>query len=72
MPGNKRIPLEDRRRLIEAYEEGEDFVALTHLLKINRSSAYSIIRLYQSEHRVEAKLQAGGRHRSIDGDTLEL
>ena len=72
MPGNKRIPVEDRQRLIDAYEDGEDFVALAHYLKINRSSAYSIIRLYQSENRVEAMAHAGGRPQSIDGDTLEL
>ena len=57
---------------MDSYEKGEDFIALAKHLRINRSSAYSIVRLYIKEHRTQPILQAGGRPRCIDADTLDL
>ena len=52
MTGN-RTPVEDRRRLIEAHQRGDDFIALALQLGVNRTTAYSIVRLHQEYHRVE-------------------
>lgn len=53
-----RISDSDRRRIIGAFERGEDFVALARQLNIKRTTAYTIVR----SGRVE-KLPKGGAKR---------
>ena len=72
MPGNRRINIADRYRLIEAHERGEDFLPLAAQLGVNRSSAYSIIRLHQEQHRVEPLPHRGGRPRAIDNESIDF
>ena len=47
--------MDDRQRIINAFEAGEDFLAIATALNIKRSSAYSIVRTYtyQATGRVE-------------------
>ena len=45
--------MDDRQRIIDAFEAGEDFLAIATALNIKRSSAYSIVRTYQATGRVE-------------------
>ena len=71
MPGN-RTPVEDRRRLIEAHQRGDDFIALALQLGVNRTTAYSIVRLHQEYHRVEPLIGGGGRPHIIDNETFDL
>ena len=59
MPG-PRISQVDRDRLIDAYEEGRDYIELAETLKINLRSAYRIIKQYNDFHRRHA-LPSGGR-----------
>ena len=40
--------MDDRQRIIDAFEAGEDFLAIATALNIKRSSAYSIVRTYQN------------------------
>ena len=42
--GGKCIPLKDRQRLIEAHEQGEDYVVIAHALGLKRDTAYRIIK----------------------------
>ena len=51
--------------------DGGDFVALAATLRINRCTAYSIIRCYQRHGRTDST-HAGGRPRVIDNETLDL
>lgn len=68
----RRTSNEDRSRIVESYDSGEDFLALAHTLGVQRSTAYSIVRTYQREDRSEALCQAGGRPKSLDNETLDL
>ena len=71
MPGN-RTPVENRPRLIEAHQRGDDFIALALQIVVNRTTAYSIVRLHQEYHRVEPLIGGGGRPHIIDNETFDL
>lgn len=72
MPRYRRTSNEDRSRIVESYNAGEDFVALADTLRIQRTTAYSIVRTYQREERTDAVSRAGGRPKSLDNETLDL
>ena len=40
----EKISEQDKQRLLEAYENDEDFVELVKILKIKRTTAYSIVK----------------------------
>ncbi|KAG7169799.1 putative DDE superfamily endonuclease domain-containing protein 24 [Homarus americanus] len=72
MPRRHRITsATDRERIIEAYRAEQDFLVVAAALGVQRTTAYSIVRVYQRENRVEAA-HAGGRHKIIDNETLDL
>ena len=72
MPRRHRITSAvDRERIITAYRAGEDFLVVAEALGVQRTTAYSIIRVYQRENRVEA-VHAGGRPKVIDNETMDL
>ena len=47
-----KIALIDRKRLVYAYEKGEDYIHLADQLSINKKTARNIITVYQNETRV--------------------
>lgn len=55
----------DRERLVNAYENGDNFIVLADQLEINRDTARSIIRVWMNEGRTN-RLDMGGRR---DGNT---
>ncbi|KAG7163774.1 putative DDE superfamily endonuclease domain-containing protein 10 [Homarus americanus] len=72
MPRRHRITsATDRERIIEAYRAEQDFLVVAAALGVQRTTAYSIVRVYQRENKVEAA-HAGGRHKIIDNETLDL
>ncbi|KAG7168081.1 putative DDE superfamily endonuclease domain-containing protein 34 [Homarus americanus] len=72
MPRRHRITsATDRERIIEAYRSEQDFLVVAAALGVQRTTAYSIVRVYQRENRVEAA-HTGGRHKIIDNETLDL
>ncbi|KAG7159351.1 putative DDE superfamily endonuclease domain-containing protein 39 [Homarus americanus] len=72
MPRRHRITsATDRERIIEAYRAEQDFLVVAAALGVQRTTAYSIVRVYQRENRVEAA-HTGGRHKIIDNETLDL
>ncbi|KAG7154532.1 putative DDE superfamily endonuclease domain-containing protein 27 [Homarus americanus] len=72
MPRRHRITsATDRERIIEAYRAEQDFLVVAAALGVQLTTAYSIVRVYQRENRVEAA-HAGGRHKIIDNETLDL
>ena len=40
----RKISEQDKQRLLDAYENDEDFVELAKILKIKRTTAYSIVK----------------------------
>ena len=65
MDARQRKPVsnQDRQRLVDCYEGGEDFVSLAEQLGIHVDTARSVIRVWMSEGRVEAKARGGARNR---------
>ena len=61
MPDEPRMNYFDCERIVDAYENGEDFIALAATLNIKKTTAYTIIRLYQTTGRVETLPTGGGR-----------
>lgn len=63
-PGNRRAQVgnEDRLRIINCFEEGDDWVELAHRMNIKRETARSIIRVWADQGRME-KLARGGATR---------
>ena len=62
----------DRSRIIDAYENGEDFVSLALSLDIKRTTAYEIIRTKQRTGQTNAVRGKGGRSSVIDNETIDL
>ena len=44
----QRISVEDKQRIVDAHERGEDYVALARQLNTKRTTAYAIIRRTQA------------------------
>ena len=66
-----RIALGDRQRIVDSFTNGEDFVALANHLGIRRTTAYSIVRCFQTTGRIET-IQRGGRSSLIDNETVDF
>ena len=66
MDARQRKPVsnQDRQRLVDCYEGGEDFVSIAEQLGIHVDTARSVIRVWMSEGRVEAKARARGGARN--------
>ena len=67
-----RITDADRSRLIECYENGENFLTLAGIFGVKRQTAYSIIRRYQENGRRERGPHGGGRAPVIDGESVDF
>ena len=73
MPNTRRRTSEqDRARLVECFEDGEDFVSLALTLGIKRTTAYSIVGTYVKEGRVGTLSHGGGRQNIIDDETMDF
>ncbi len=59
-----RVPLNDRQRLVDAYEAGDDYLDLAQRIGINYNTARSIIRVWLRDGRVEVQ-QQGGAHNVV-------
>lgn len=69
---NVRIGNEDRRRIIKAYNDSDDWQLVAEILNIKRQSAYNIIKIYNETGRID-QLPRGGDHSSkIDEETKAL
>ena len=52
---------EDRKRIVDAYISGKSIKDITEILKFKRQTVNSIIKIYNTEGRIN-KLKRGGRH----------
>lgn len=60
--GHGRLSNEDRERLINAYEEGEDYQLLAGQLHINYFTARSVIQVWLRDGRIERLPEGGARN----------
>ncbi len=67
------VPNRDRRRLVETFENGDDYLLLAAQMNINRHTARSVIRVWMDEARVD-RLPMGGRRNGnlkVDDEMLQ-
>ena len=63
MPPRNRILLEQRQRLIQAFEDvSEDYFTVVATIGMNRSTARSIVAQYLREGRIAERPQGGVNH----------
>ena len=55
---NKNILDADRKRIIDAYNDGKTPKKISNFLGIKLPTVYSILRIYQKERRIEKKTEA--------------
>ena len=67
----RRASFEDKKRLIDAHENGEDYEEVARVLGIKRGTAWSIIRRYQQSQRI-AKPCGGVRRRKVDEEMTNV
>ena len=61
-PVYSKISENDKQRLFEAYQQGEDYIQLAKLLNIKRTTAYHIIKRAETNGGAVAKPRGGVRH----------
>ena len=67
---NRRVSDADRRRIVQCYKNGKDFLTLAQTLGVNRCTAYSIITNYVRTGNIEAR--RGDRVALIDTEVRHL
>ena len=79
MPGRARIANNDKARLLEAHNNGDDYVELARQLGIARNTAWAIIRRVLTRGEPVSLARGGNPPRLIDDemkqillDTIEL
>ena len=70
MSRRNRVSDTDRMRIITAYENNQDYVALADSLSINRDTARSIVRVWMTEGGVERRPQGGARNVRMDREMI--
>ena len=68
----QRVTLQDRERIIEAYEEEEVFLAVAHTLGIKRTTAYEMVRKFRRTGEIESRHKEGGRPKKLDNEALDF
>ena len=76
MPGARgpyrRASDADRARIVEAFQEGHDYVVCAARLGVRRGTAYSIIRRFQQTGVTEAAVRGGGRPPKMDAEMRDF
>ena len=73
-PCYRRVSDADRERMIERYEQGEDFLTTANGLGMNRTKSYAVIRQYQKQQAEPLAEAIGkpGRQKLLDDESLDL
>lgn len=72
MPPRRRISLEQRKRLVRAFEdEHEDYLALADTIGVNRSTARGIVTTYVREGRIAERPRGGQNNVRVDEEMKE-
>ena len=69
MPPRNRILLEQRQRIIQAFEDvSEDYLTVAATIGVNRSTARSIVARYLREGRIAERPRGGANHVRVDDE----
>ena len=69
MPPRNRIVLEQRQRIIQAFEDvSEDYLTVAATIGVNRSTARSIFARYLREGRIAERPRGGANHVRVDDE----
>ena len=67
MPPRYRISLEQRERIVRAFEDvHEDYLAIAETIEVNRSTARGIVSHYVREGRIAERPRGGANHVGVD------
>ena len=72
MPRRRTVPVEDRRRIIQAYRNGADYVSVARQLGVPRTTAWSVIEKWLRTGEETAGRRGGNRPRSVDDQMLNF
>lgn len=61
-----RVTDDDRRRIVDCFEGGDDHLALAYNLGVNKDTARSIVRVWQEHGRWQRAPQGGALHTRVD------
>ena len=69
MPPRNRILLEQRQRIIQAFEDvNEDYLTVPATIGVNRSTARSIVARYLRKERIAERPRGGANHVRVDDE----
>ena len=67
MPPRNRISLEQRKRIVRAFEDvHEDYLAIVGTIGVSRSTARGIVSRYVREGRIAERPRGGANHVRVD------
>jgi len=66
-----RISLETKQRIVDAHNDGEDYVAMARVLGVARGTAWSIIRRHIEFGQV-ARRRGGAHNQKMDDDMVQM
>ena len=67
MPPRNRISLEQRERIVRAFEDvHEQYLAIAETIGVNRSTARDIVSRYAREGRIAERPRGGANHVRVD------
>ena len=67
MPPRNRISLEQRERIVRAFEDvHEDYLAIAETIGVNRSTARGVVSRYVREGRIAERPRGGANHVRVD------
>lgn len=69
---NKIVSEADRRRIVDSFDNGEDFIAVAATLGVKRTTAYTIVRRYQATGQVARTPRVGGRQPKLDPESIDF
>ena len=69
--GYRRVTLQDRKRIIEAYQEDEDFLTVTNTHGIKQTTAYDIVRKFSRTREVADRYKVGGHPKLFDNKSID-
>lgn len=72
MNRRNQVSNEDRGRLVDCFEAGEDWIELARRLRINKETARSIITVWVQDGRVEKRERGGALNRKMDDEMKDV
>ena len=68
----QKVSPEDRSRIIDAYKDGRDYVAIAQQWRVQRTTAWSAVAKWQRTGEATARSRGGNRPRKVDNEMWDL